>query len=307
MKFLTIVMYHYVREIKNSHLPNLKGLEFKEFKNQINYLNSKYNIVDYYQLRDFILNKKKLPKNPCMLTFDDGYKDHIDYVLPELLKRKISGFFFPVGSTVMEKKILDINLIHAIQSQSNSEKDLFNDLNYLLIKNNYTYSKIKYYMKNHFKKGRYDSTFIKYFKDVLQNMENKKLKEKLLKILFQKHVKMDINNFGKSLYLNQNDLKDLISNGMYIGAHGYNHYRYSNLSYKQQNKDIDITLKFLETIGSSKKDWIMCYPYGSYTPKTIGILKKKNCLAGLTINVGKNILQNTNFFELKRFDTNDFL
>jgi peptidoglycan/xylan/chitin deacetylase (PgdA/CDA1 family) len=79
-------------------------LEFKEFKNQINYLNSKFNIIDYYQLRDFILNKKELPQNPCILTFDDGYKDHIEYVLPELLKRKISGFFFPVGSTVMEKK-----------------------------------------------------------------------------------------------------------------------------------------------------------------------------------------------------------
>jgi hypothetical protein len=51
----------------------------------------------------------------------------------------------------------------------------------------------------------------------------------------------------------------------------------------------------------------MCYPYGSYSSKTISILKKKNCLAGLTINVGRNILQNSNFFELKRFDTNDFL
>ena len=32
-----IVMYHYVREIKNSKFPNLKGLEFEDFKKQINY------------------------------------------------------------------------------------------------------------------------------------------------------------------------------------------------------------------------------------------------------------------------------
>ena len=29
-----IVMYHYVREIKNSKFPNLKGLEFEDFKNK---------------------------------------------------------------------------------------------------------------------------------------------------------------------------------------------------------------------------------------------------------------------------------
>ena len=32
---VNIVMYHYVRPIKNSKYPNIKGLEIKEFKNQI--------------------------------------------------------------------------------------------------------------------------------------------------------------------------------------------------------------------------------------------------------------------------------
>ena len=27
-----VVMYHFVREIKNSNYPNLKGLEFKDFE-----------------------------------------------------------------------------------------------------------------------------------------------------------------------------------------------------------------------------------------------------------------------------------
>jgi len=87
-------MYHYVREIKKSQFPNLKGLEFSEFKNQIKYLKTKYNIIGYEEFKDFIINKQRLPKNPCMLTFDDGYKDHINYVLPELSRHKISAFFF---------------------------------------------------------------------------------------------------------------------------------------------------------------------------------------------------------------------
>ena len=34
---INIIMYHYVREIKKSKYPNLKGLEFSDFKKQINY------------------------------------------------------------------------------------------------------------------------------------------------------------------------------------------------------------------------------------------------------------------------------
>ena len=35
---LTIVMYHYVREIKNSKFPDIKGLEIENFRRQLNYL-----------------------------------------------------------------------------------------------------------------------------------------------------------------------------------------------------------------------------------------------------------------------------
>ena len=56
-----IVMYHYVREIKNSKFPNLKGLEFEDFKKQINYFIKNFNIISHSDLVE-ILNTKKIPK-----------------------------------------------------------------------------------------------------------------------------------------------------------------------------------------------------------------------------------------------------
>ena len=41
-----IVMFHYVREIKKSKFPNIKGLEFSDFKDQILYFKK---ILIYYQ------------------------------------------------------------------------------------------------------------------------------------------------------------------------------------------------------------------------------------------------------------------
>ena len=42
---LTIIMYHYVREIKGSQFPKIKGLEFEGFKRQLDYLEKHYNLI----------------------------------------------------------------------------------------------------------------------------------------------------------------------------------------------------------------------------------------------------------------------
>ena len=44
MNELTIIMYHYVRNIKNSPYKNIKGLETDGFKRQLDYLIEYYNI-----------------------------------------------------------------------------------------------------------------------------------------------------------------------------------------------------------------------------------------------------------------------
>ena len=88
-KKLTIIMYHYVREIKNSKYPDIKGLEISGFIRQLEYLIKEYTIICADQLIAYLNGDiKNLPKKPCLLTFDDGYKDHINYVLPELKKKK---------------------------------------------------------------------------------------------------------------------------------------------------------------------------------------------------------------------------
>lgn len=306
MNKLNIIMYHYVRESKNSKFPNIKSLELNDFKDQLNYLKKKYKILNYQEFLHYS-EQKKIPKNSCMLTFDDGYKDHIKYVLPELKKRNISGFFFPSAKTIMENSILDINILHIIQSKALSEKDLVKDLNFLLIKNNFLEKEIKYFQKNYFYNGRYDSKYIRYFKEVLQNMKLSSKKNKILDILFKKYVKIEINELADSIYLSCKDIKELINNKMYVGGHGYDHVRLGRLDDKDQEKEIEKTIKFLKFIKAPTKNWLMCYPYGSYNLKTIEILKKKNCLGGLTVKVGNNDFEEDNLFELKRYDTNDFI
>ena len=72
---INVVMYHYVREIKNSRYPNLKGLEFKDFKNQIDFFCNNFNVISN---DDFILsmlqtNRSIQPRSSFIFTLSICY------------------------------------------------------------------------------------------------------------------------------------------------------------------------------------------------------------------------------------------
>ena len=118
-----IVMYHYVREIKKSKFSNLKGLEFEDFKKQIDYFKKNFNIISNQDFVE-ILKTKKIPKKKSIfLTFDDGYIDHWRYVFPYLRKKKVSGCFYPPVEAIKNNKILEVNKIQFIlEKEKNTGK-----------------------------------------------------------------------------------------------------------------------------------------------------------------------------------------
>ena len=128
-----IVMYHYVKNIKKSKYPNLKGLEFSDFKKQIFYLKKNFNILSNNQFIE-ILNSRKIPKKKSiLLTFDDGYRDHFEYVFPFLKKQDVSAVFYPPIMCVRNKAVLDVNKIHFILAKEEN-RDKILDLIFLYVK-----------------------------------------------------------------------------------------------------------------------------------------------------------------------------
>ena len=43
MSDISVIMYHYVRKIKNSRFPEIKGLETELFREQLKFLKKHYN------------------------------------------------------------------------------------------------------------------------------------------------------------------------------------------------------------------------------------------------------------------------
>ena len=302
--FIT-VNYHYVRPIKNSKFPNLKGLEVKEFINQINYLKNKYNIISATDIINTIINKDKLPKKACLITFDDGYKDHYKYVMPELLKKKVSGCFFPSAENILNSTVTETNKIHFIlNTQKNSE--IIKDINYFLKKKNCNLPKREKIYENFEKKfkKRWDNKEVKYIKYLLQTWIPSNLRKKCCTFLFKKYLEIDESQLSKDLYMSAKEISEMIKNGMTIGGHGYRHIRLGELSFSEQKIELNKMINFLKRYNI-KKNWIMCYPYGSFNKDTVSILLKKDCLLGFSTSSGRSSLIKKDLFNISRFDTND--
>ena len=128
MKTCKLIMYHYVRPIKDSEYPEIKGLELKGFINQINYFKNSFNFTSSDQLLNCIYNNDEIKPNSIALTFDDGFKDHFKYVFPILNKEKIPALFFPSAKPIEENIVLTVHKIHFILANSKDKKILVNEI-----------------------------------------------------------------------------------------------------------------------------------------------------------------------------------
>ena len=304
---VSIVMYHYVRDIQRSKYPGIKGLEFEGFKRQLDYLEKNYNIVSAEDLIEFSVSGKVLPSNACSLTFDDGYKDHIDFVLPELLKRNLQGSFFIPVKPVVERDMLDVNSIHFILATCSDYSMLVSELNSLCYSYGISADALnEYWNACVTPEERYDDEKVVYIKRMLQHGLPEEIRNNITRILFEKYVGETSRSFAEKLYLSIDDVKTLANAGMYVGSHGCKHTWLSTGTFEEQKNEIEVSLGFLEAVGARSDNWIMCYPYGDYNQDTLAILRSKKCAIGLTTNVGVAELNTPRLLELSRFDTNDF-
>ena len=92
---LTIVMYHYVRELERTRYPAIKGRRTSEFRAQLAWLRRHHTPVTMAEVVHASRSGDPLPPRAVLLTFDDGYADHYTNVFPLLFDAGVQGAFFP--------------------------------------------------------------------------------------------------------------------------------------------------------------------------------------------------------------------
>lgn len=304
---VTIVMYHYVRDLVNSRYPEIKGLDINLFKEQLLFLQKHYNFIKMEDVIESVWNDEPLPPKSVLLTFDDAYKDHYNYVFPLLDEMGIQGSFYPPVKAIAENSVLDVNKIHYILASEHDKNKIILDI-YKLLDNyrlDFKLEKNEIYFNKLAKESRFDSKEVVFIKRLLQSELQEELRHLITNQLFDKYIGMDEKSFSRELYMDEDQLRCMLRNGMHIGSHSYNHYWLETLSYEKQEEQITKSLEFLTKLGVSKSLWTMCYPYGSYNDDTIKILEKNKCKLALSTRVGVANLSVDHKFKMPRLDTND--
>lgn len=309
---LTVVMYHYVRDLKNSRYPAIKGCDVRDFSEQVLYIKKHYTPVTVEEVIAAYNSGNKLPEHAVLLTFDDAYVDHFTYAFPILEHEHIQGVFFPPVKAVTEHTVLDVNKIHFLLASTPSAgmSQLLNELRRMVEKHREEYNLESFdsYFERLAVANRFDPKEVVFVKRLLQVALPEELRKKLSNELFERSVGMDESTFSRELYMSLDQIKCMVDCGMHIGSHGYDHYWLSSLSKEKQEFEIAQSIEFIKMVGGDVNNWTIGYPYGDYNNETISLLKKHGCKMGFTTRVavadldedGEDVL-----YKIPRLDVND--
>jgi peptidoglycan/xylan/chitin deacetylase (PgdA/CDA1 family) len=301
-------MYHYVRDLARSRFPAIKGLSLERFRRQLDHIQSNFTPVGVEQVLEAIASPVyQLPQNAILLTFDDGYSDHFLNVFPMLDERRIAGCFFPSARAVSEHVVLDVNKIQFVLAACPDVEGLLLEIMDVVdqFRSAYTLKTREEYLAMSIETHRYDPRKVILLKRLLQRELPTQVRLEIVKGLFAKHVTNDEAAFACELYMSIDQIACIRRHGMHIGSHGYDHLWLNHASAELQEKDIDLSLQFLRTIGVPAEDWTMCYPYGGFNESTLRIVQKRNCRLGFSVEARIANLDRDNYLSLPRLDTND--
>lgn len=310
MSRLTVVAYHYVRPIKKSRYPGIKGCEFDKFKRQIAYLKANYSLITMEQLMEAVSGGKSLPDNACLLTFDDGYSDHYDYVFPVLMNEGIQGSFYIPGKLIEEECLLDVNKIHYVLAAAPNIMTIVSDVKELMDKYRgaeFDYPGTDELFEEYAKPGTYDPGEVIFVKRMLQTVLPEQVRHRMADELFERYLNISMEVLAGELYMNKEQIACMKNSGMHIGIHGYEHCWLGRIPTDEMERDITKALDALSPF-IDRGAWSMNYPYGlpgAYNDEVISFIEKKGCALGFTMLPEIADLKVNDRFLIPRIDTNE--
>jgi len=309
MSNLTIVNFHYVRDLEEGRYPRLKVCSTSRFVNQLDDLSERYEFVSGSEIVGAVKGVGTLPENACWLTFDDGFSDHYQTVFPILVEKNIGATFFAPAKPLLERSILDVHKIQLVLAVVSDELKVVQFIEDEIVRSarEFDLLPIEDYWKDQEKLSRFgDSREVTFIKRMLQFVLPRKLRRRLVGELFEEFVSQSGREFADALYLTYEQAQEMVNGGMHFGHHGCDHEWLNLLSDSEQMDELSLGLELIDTLGCTDNGWVISYPYGAWNRVLLDKAKSLGCVAGVTVNPGKVDISQDDAMLLNRFDTTDF-
>jgi peptidoglycan/xylan/chitin deacetylase (PgdA/CDA1 family) len=249
------VMYHYVRPSADD-LPYFPYLSLADFERQLEDFASSCGFVGR---DDFVRWTEGGPApEGVLLTFDDGLRDHAEFVLPALQSRGLFGLFYVSSGPAMTGQLLDVHKVHLALGRLGAPAALAwlesNAPECLPGKDERSGGASPYAHQTS------DET-TKFLKQLFNWRLGAEERGGVLGGLLD-HAFAGVPPRWQDFYLDERGMRELSDAGMGIGPHSHSHEVSIRLSPQRQLEEIRISSEFVERHGGSRS-WGYCYPYGA--------------------------------------------
>lgn len=275
---LTVFMYHYIRDCGGGADPgsNIPGLPVHVFERQLDGLAKEYTFVSWRDVRKALQGELDLPKTACLLTFDDGLRDHYFNAFKVLQERSLSGLFFALARADDDGLALGhkIHFLLAALEMSEFRAVIWESLN--------AAQRRQLVRAEEYSRTTFPSSSPEEETNLLKTVLQRELSgeiDPLLSVLFEKYVGSETQT-ARSYYLNPEQIREMSAAGMHFGGHSRTHPWFDWIMPEQRQAEIRASAAWLSQIEPGP--WAFAYPYGGLSDDAPELLERNGFLAAFT-------------------------
>jgi peptidoglycan/xylan/chitin deacetylase (PgdA/CDA1 family) len=283
-----ILMYHGITK-KHNPVSNFDGKHVAKetFEKQLLYLKKHYTIIP---LDDVILwkqQKKELPTNAVVLTFDDGYRNCYTTLYPILKEHNVPATIFLPTSSIRDEEEKEEE-----KKEKNRSKIAWYDIVPFCIdatkKQKIDIDGKEYSLKNEKEK------IVAILEIKVRIRDNAHIRKRIIEeVEEQTEIKASECTNEDFLFISWKECKEMQNNGISFGSHTITHQVLTHQKKEEVHKELKDSKATIEK-HIQKECTTVAYPFGNNNKETREITKECGYIAGLTTEYGYNTKETDN-------------
>jgi peptidoglycan/xylan/chitin deacetylase (PgdA/CDA1 family) len=297
---LLVVMYHYVRRVEGNAFPALHFLEADTFSRQVDELRRRDEMATLESALALLRGEYRGRRPLCLLTFDDGVKDHYREVTPVLAERGIQGLFFLVTGCMEEQVVAAVHKNHFLTAQ----------LGFAEWRRRFLAGVrglgLEWPAVDGATAARtypWDGPEVAAFKYGFNFQLAAAAREAVVDELFAGEFGEE-GAFARQLYLSWEEARRMQRGGMMLGGHTHRHQALATLTELEMRRDLEECRRILDLRMLPQQQTPFSYPYGkrdSFTAETVGQLRELDFCCAFSTEAGRNAV-GADCYALQRVD-----
>jgi peptidoglycan/xylan/chitin deacetylase (PgdA/CDA1 family) len=270
---LHVVSYRYVRDLPQSPFPYLKATHTEDFRAQVQEMSSVFEMAGVEAAIDFLNGEYRPRRDLCLLTFDDGLKEHYTTVLPILSEKRIRAVFFPITSCVAENRVAPDHMGQFLKASMGFDRYADAFFREAMTQSPDSFAPFHVDPMRAAQRYPWDTPEEARFKYLLHFGMGAELRDCSVRNLFSTQV-ADEAEFARTLYMNWDQLRLLQKAGMCIGGHSHQHKPLATMPARELMSDLETCRRLLSQHLAPQSVWPFSYPQGSRDSYHIRAVRK---------------------------------